>query len=101
MLLSWVAALTAEQAGRITVAYLCCLDRPFLHPQLTAFIRQRLIGHANVQAIVLADKHSVAAAKELSTVAVARHPHSKALAKRHAALRATPAGPASKSDANL
>ena len=62
---------------------------------------QSLIGHANVQAIVLADKHSVAAAKELSTLAVARHPHSKALAKRHAALRASPAGPASKTDANL
>lgn len=62
---------------------------------------QRLIGHATVQAIVLADKHSVAAAKELSTLAVARHPHSKALAKRHAALRASPANPTSKTDANL
>ena len=54
-----------------------------------------------MQAVVLADRHSVAAAKELSTLAVARHPHSKALAKRHAALRASPAGPASKTDANL
>ena len=62
---------------------------------------QRLIGDAIVQAIVLADKHSVAAAKELSTLAVARHPHSKALAKRHAALRNSPAGPARQTDANL
>ena len=62
---------------------------------------QRLIGHVIVQAIVLADKHSVAAAKELSALAVARHPHSKALAKRHAALRASPTGPARKTDPNL
>lgn len=36
----------------------------------------------------------MAAAKELSTVAVARHPHSKALAKRHSALQGSPTGPA-------
>lgn len=54
-----------------------------------------------MQAIVLADKHSAAAAKELSTLAVARHPHSKALAKRHAALKASLAGPASRHDADL
>ena len=43
---------------------------------------------------MLAERHSVAAAQELSTVAVARHPHSKALAKRHTALKGSTSGPA-------
>lgn len=50
---------------------------------------------------MLADKHSVAAAKELSTLAVARHPHSNALAKRHAALKPPTVVGANKHDANL
>ncbi|KAL3148134.1 hypothetical protein ABBQ38_014415 [Trebouxia sp. C0009 RCD-2024] len=57
--------------------------------------------HLWLQAIVLADKHSVAAAKELSTLAVARHPHSNALAKRHAALKPPTVVGANKHDANL
>ena len=42
-----------------------------------------------VQAVVLAEKHSQAAALELCTVAVARHPFSSALVKRHTALKAS------------
>lgn len=50
--------------------------------------------HLWLQAVVLAEKHSVAAARELSVVAVARHPHSKALARRHLALHSPSKGPA-------
>ena len=48
----------------------------------------------SMQGVVLAERHSVAAAQELSTIAVARHPHSKALAKRHSALQSSTTGPA-------
>ncbi len=56
--------------------------------------KARKYGFECVQGIVLAERHSVAAAKELSTVAVARHPHSKALVKRHSALQGSSNGPA-------
>ena len=61
-------------------------------------ISMTCMGWCTVQAVVIAEKHSVAAAKELSALAVARHPHSKALTKRHAALKGPSAAPASKQD---
>lgn len=41
------------------------------------------------QAVVLAERHSHAAALEVATVAIARHPFSAALVKRQAALQSS------------
>lgn len=57
--------------------------------------------HLWLQGIVLAERHSRAAALELSTCATARHPQSKALSKRHSALQASADGPAASTSSGV